>query len=57
LFSGLSPRPYHGVGGETPKRIERYNKVTFDPVTTSALRIEATLQPGFSAGILEWTVR
>ena len=38
-------------------RTDRYNQVKFDPVTTSALRIEATLQPGFSAGILEWTVR
>jgi hypothetical protein len=28
--------------------------VTFTPVTTTALRVEATLQRGFSGGILEW---
>ncbi|MCX6877808.1 MAG: glycoside hydrolase family 127 protein [Verrucomicrobia bacterium] len=33
---------------------DQYNKVTFAPVTTAALRIEAQLQPGFSAGVLEW---
>jgi len=33
---------------------DRLNVVTFQPVTTQALRIEAQLQPGFSAGILEW---
>jgi hypothetical protein len=35
---------------------DRYNTVTFDPVRTRALRIEAQLQPGFSGGILEWRV-
>ena len=33
---------------------DQYNKVTFAPVTTAALRIEAQLQPGFSGGVLEW---
>jgi len=33
-----------------------YNKVTFEPVTTSALRIEVQQQPGMSSGILEWKV-
>jgi hypothetical protein len=28
--------------------------VAFKPVTTKALRLEVELQPGFSAGILEW---
>jgi uncharacterized protein len=32
------------------------NRVTFTPVRTSALRLEITLQPEFSAGILEWAV-
>ncbi len=35
---------------------DRFNTATFPPVTTTGLRIEATLQDGFSAGILEWQV-
>jgi hypothetical protein len=35
----------------------RYNRVTFKPVTTTALRLEVTLQPDWSAGILEWKVK
>jgi len=34
-----------------------WNKVTFEPVTTSALRIELTMQPGMSAGLQEWRVK
>ena len=30
------------------------NRVEFTPVTTTALRLEATLQPDHSGGILEW---
>lgn len=37
--------------------MDKYNRVTFDPIETTALRIEAQLQPGWSAGILEWKVR
>ncbi len=36
---------------------DRYNKVTFAPVTTSGLRLEVTLQPTWSAGIEEWKVK
>lgn len=36
---------------------DRYNKITFKPVTTNALRLEVTLQPEWSAGIQEWKVR
>ncbi len=36
---------------------DRYNEVTFAPVTTTALRLLAVLQPKFSGGILEWRVR
>jgi DUF1680 family protein len=36
---------------------DAWNKVTFKPVTTSALRIEVTMQPQWSAGIQEWKVR
>jgi uncharacterized protein len=35
---------------------DRFNRVTFAPVTTGALRLEVQSQPGFSAGILEWRV-
>ncbi len=36
---------------------DRYNKVTFEPLTTSGLRLEVVLQPERSAGIQEWKVR
>jgi hypothetical protein len=35
---------------------DRYNQVAFDPVTTSALRLDVQLEAGASAGILEWRV-
>ena len=35
---------------------DTFNTVTFAPVTTSALRVDAELQPGMSGGILEWKV-
>ena len=34
--------------------IDRFNRVTFDAIETTVLRIEAQLQPLWSAGILEW---
>jgi hypothetical protein len=36
---------------------DKWNAVSFHPVDTSALRIEAQLQPGFSGGLLGWRVR
>ena len=35
---------------------DRFNTVTFAPVTTDALRLDVQLQEGFSGGILEWQV-
>jgi DUF1680 family protein len=35
---------------------DRYNPVTFEPVTTSGLRLEVVLPPEWSSGILEWKV-
>jgi uncharacterized protein len=35
----------------------RYNKITFKPITTNALRLEVTLQTEWSAGIQEWKVK
>ncbi len=35
---------------------DQFNEVRFEPVTTTALRLEVQLQPEVSAGILEWQV-
>jgi len=35
---------------------DKFNKVTFSPVQTTALRLEVQLQQDFSGGILEWRV-
>jgi len=35
----------------------KFNKVTFKPVTTTGLRIELTAQPQFSVGIQKWTAK
>jgi len=35
---------------------DRFNKVTFDPVRTDSLRVEARLRPDLSGGILEMRV-
>jgi hypothetical protein len=34
-----------------------YNLVTFNPVTTDALRLEVTMQPEWAAGVQEWKVQ
>jgi hypothetical protein len=49
-------KPVEAAG---PYGVEKdaYNKVTFKPVTTSALRLEVTLTPQWSAGIQEWKAR
>jgi len=36
---------------------DQFNRVTFTPVTTTALRLEVQLQPKFSGGILERRMR
>ncbi|HZZ82398.1 MAG TPA: hypothetical protein VFE62_28120, partial [Gemmataceae bacterium] len=36
--------------------LDEFNRVEFKPVTTRAIRLEVTLQPSFSGGILEWQV-
>ena len=47
------------VAAQGPYGVEkdRFNRVTFAPVTTSGLRLEVTLQPEWSAGIQEWKVK
>ena len=41
---------------EFSTRLDSFNRVSFQPVEASGLRIEAQLQANFSGGILEWTV-
>lgn len=38
-------------------KTDTFNSVSFAPITTTALRIEVQLQPNFSSGVLEWTVK
>ncbi|MGB2717672.1 MAG: beta-L-arabinofuranosidase domain-containing protein [Vicinamibacterales bacterium] len=42
--------------GPFPTQKDSWNRVRFSPVTTTALRIELTMQPGVSAGLQEWRV-
>jgi hypothetical protein len=35
---------------------DKYNKIAFQPVKTTGLRLEVKMRPGWSAGIQEWTV-
>lgn len=46
------------VAGASAYGVERdkYNRVTFTPVATKALRLEVELNPPWSGGILEWRV-
>lgn len=37
--------------------LDRYNVVTFAPVTTTAIRLEITAQQGVSSGVIEWKIR
>jgi hypothetical protein len=36
---------------------DKWNRLTFSPVETTALRIETQLQSGFSGGLLGWKIR
>jgi DUF1680 family protein len=47
------------VEATDPYRVEkdRYNKIVFAPVTTTALRLEVAMQPGFAAGVQRWRVK
>jgi hypothetical protein len=37
--------------------VDKNNRVEIEPILTTGLRIEVQLQPNFSGGVLEWTVR
>jgi hypothetical protein len=53
--SGQVWKPVDGASAFETKP-DRFNRVTFTPVQTTALRLEVKLQPNFSGGILEWKV-
>jgi hypothetical protein len=56
LFKGNDTwKAVEGASGYGVER-DRFNRVTFRPVRTTALRLEVRLRPGFSGGILEWQV-
>jgi len=46
----LAPGSAYGTAKDT------FNKVAFEPVATTDLRLEVRLQGGFSGGILEWHI-
>ena len=50
---GVTFKPVTGASTYTAD-VDKYNRVTFNPVTTNALRIEVQLRKGRSGGILEW---
>ncbi|MCX6904994.1 MAG: glycoside hydrolase family 127 protein [Verrucomicrobia bacterium] len=53
---GDSWKPVEAAGGYATK-LDQFNSVAFQPVTTGAMRLEVRLQPGFSGGILEWRLK
>ncbi len=53
--SGGSWKPVSNPSGYATE-MDRFNRVTFDPVETGGLRLEVQLQPEWSGGILEWRV-
>lgn len=52
-LDGKNWKPVKKLSEPTLAR-DRYDRLTFAPVKTTALKLEAQLRPGFSAGILEW---
>jgi hypothetical protein len=53
---GAAWKPVEAAGAYGVAR-DRFNTVSFAPVTTTGLRLEVTMQPEFSAGLQEWTVK
>jgi hypothetical protein len=53
---GAGWKPVEAAEGYGVAR-DRFNRVAFTAVTTGALRIEVSMQPTFSAGLQEWTVK
>jgi uncharacterized protein len=56
-LDGKEWKPVELLSGESyGTTLDEFNRVKFAPVTTPAMKLEATLQPDFSGGILEWQV-
>jgi Beta-L-arabinofuranosidase, GH127 catalytic domain/Beta-L-arabinofuranosidase, GH127 middle domain len=55
MRAGDGWRPVPGAAAIGVER-DRFNAVGFPALTTDALRLEVTLQDGFSAGVLEWRI-
>jgi DUF1680 family protein len=36
--------------------LDQFNKIEFEPIRTRELKLEVKLRPGFSGGVLKWTV-
>ena len=53
--NGGAWKPVEGAS-EFGAKLNAYNRVTFNPVETTGLRIEAQLQANYSGGILEWKI-
>jgi uncharacterized protein len=54
---GSDWRPVEITGSPAGVKKDTFNTLTFKPVRTDALRLEAKLRDGYSAGILEWRVK
>jgi hypothetical protein len=52
---GSEWKPVKNTAAYTSEK-DRYNGISFKPVSTTGLRLEVTLQPEWSAGIQEWKV-
>lgn len=48
-------KPVSGVENYGTER-DQFNKVSFEPVKTTAIRLQVQLRPDYSGGILEWRV-
>lgn len=53
---GQTWKPVEAKGNYGVRR-DGWNELEFAPVQTTAVRLEAVLQPEFSGGILEWRLR
>jgi DUF1680 family protein len=50
-------KPVKPLAGQTyGTALDRFNEVSFEPVTARELRVEVKLKPGFSGGVLRWKV-
>ncbi len=50
-------KPVRLTGGSAYNvQLDAFNRVSFEPVTARELKLEVKLKPGYSGGILEWTV-